>query len=273
MQRSLLEGWPLLGTLTVLLAALSAPLWVRPALATLSFFRVRRVDVRGTRYASPDEIVSRLRVDSTASVWDDVGPWEDRVKRHPSVLDVHVIRKLPGTLVVQVTENLPVALVQATGGVVTVDRNGRTLPVDPTATDVDLPVLRVRDTIALRLLGDVREALPAGATRNHGMPDSGSGDVRMATSCEARPFPAIDRAEHGLSLRARRCTLLRAGSSRQRRRAASAPLSCAGWSVTTAGPRREGSAGARADPSPIDVCRASGRMQAEMGLMKRGWTS
>ena len=73
------------------------------------------------------------------------------------------------------------------------------------------------------LLIAIAMALPAGATRNHGMPDSGSGDVRMATSCEARPFPAIDRAEHGLSLRARRCTLLRAGSSRQRRRAASAP--------------------------------------------------
>jgi len=33
-----------------------------------------------------------------------------------------------------------------------VDRLGRTLPVDPTAVDVDLPVLRTRDTLALRLL-------------------------------------------------------------------------------------------------------------------------
>ena len=187
------------GILIVLLAGLSSPLWVRPALATLSFFRVRRVEVRGTRYASPDEIVSRLRVDSTASVWDDVGPWEDRVKRHPSVLDVQISRKLPGTLVVQVTENLPVALVQATGGVVTVDRTGRTLPVDPTATDVDLPVLRVRDTIALRLLGDVREALPALFARIGDVRRTTTGDLAirltepMARLVLASPDLSVDR--------------------------------------------------------------------------------
>ena len=146
------------------LALLTAPWWGRPALAQLSFFRVRGVEVVGARYANPDEIVSRLRVDSTASIWDDVEPLEQRVKRHPSVREVRIARKLPGTLVVQVIENPPVALVQsagAAGGLVTVDQAGRTLPVDPTAVDVDLPVLRTRDTLALRLLGEVREALPS----------------------------------------------------------------------------------------------------------------
>jgi len=150
--------------LTALLALLASPWWFRPALSKLDFFRVRRVQVVGTRYASPDEIVSRLRVDSTASIWDDVEPLEERVGRHPSVREVHIERKLPGTLVIRVTENLPVALVQAvgsTGGLVVVDQAGRTLPVDPTAVDVDLPVLRGRDTLVLRLLGEVREALPA----------------------------------------------------------------------------------------------------------------
>ena len=147
--------------LVALLALGSSPWWFRPVLSTLSFFRVRRVEVVGARYANPDEIVSRLRVDSTASIWDDVEPLEQRVRRHPSVRDVRISRRMPGTLTVQVTENPPVALVQAAGGLVTVDRSGRTLPVDPTAVDVDLPVLRTRDTLALRLLGEVREALPA----------------------------------------------------------------------------------------------------------------
>ena len=60
------------------LTAISSPWWYRPVLANLSFFRVRRVEVVGARYANADEIVSRLRVDSTASVWDDVGPLEER---------------------------------------------------------------------------------------------------------------------------------------------------------------------------------------------------
>jgi len=161
------------------LALISSPWWYRPVLSNFSFFRVRRVEVVGARYANPDEIVSRLRVDSTASVWDDVGPLEERVKRHPSVREVHISRKLPGTLVVQVTENPPVALVQGAGGLVTVDRAGRTLPVDPTAVDVDLPVLRSRDTLALRLLGEVREALPALFARIGDVQRTPAGDLAI----------------------------------------------------------------------------------------------
>jgi cell division protein FtsQ len=142
------------------LGAITSIWWGPPALGTLSFFRVRRVEVTGARYASPNEIVSRLRVDSTASVWDAVEPLEDRVREHPSVREVRIKRRLPGTLVVEVRENPPVALVQAAGGLVAVDETGRTLPVDPTAVDVDLPVLRTRDTVALKLLGEVRETMP-----------------------------------------------------------------------------------------------------------------
>ena len=179
------------------LALLSSPWWFRPLAATLSFFRVRRVEVLGARYANPDEIVTRLRVDSTASIWDDVEPLEERVKRHPSVRDVRISRKLPGTLVVQVTENPPVALVQAggsTGGLVAVDQAGRTLPVDPTAADVDLPVLRSRDTVALRLLGEVREALPALFARIGDVRRTPTGDlaIRLTEPGARMVFASVD---------------------------------------------------------------------------------
>lgn len=148
-----------LAAATLLLAA--SPWWGPAALSRLDFFRVRRVEVEGTRYVSPDEIVQRLRIDTTASVWGDVEELERRVRRHPSVRDVRIARKLPGTLLVRVTENLPVALVQAAAGLVPVDAAGKSLPINPATSDVDLPVLAARDTLALRLLGELRDGVPA----------------------------------------------------------------------------------------------------------------
>lgn len=143
------------------LAVLASPWWGRALLQRMDFFRVRRVEIEGARYAAPDEIVSRLRVDTTASIWDDVSPLEARVREHPQVREVRIGRRLPGTLVVRVTENPPVALVSTARGLVVTDAAGDSLPVDPTRMDVDLPVLASRDTLLLRLLGEVRAEEPA----------------------------------------------------------------------------------------------------------------
>ena len=149
------------GAGVAVLIVAASPWWAPMLLRRLDFFRVRRVEIDGARYVSPDEIVSRLRIDTTASLFDDVGPLEKRVRQHPSVRDVRIERKLPGTLLVRITENLPVAFVQAESGLVAVDATGRSLPVDPATADVDLPVLAVRDTLTLRVLGEVRDQLPA----------------------------------------------------------------------------------------------------------------
>ena len=143
------------------LAAIASPWWGRAVLRHLDFFRLRRVEIDGARYVSPDQIVSRLRIDTTASLFDDVAPLERRVRENPSVHDVRIERKLPGTLLVRITENLPVAFVQAAAGLVAVDAAGRSLPIDPATADVDLPVLAGRDTLELRVLGEVREQTPA----------------------------------------------------------------------------------------------------------------
>jgi len=143
-----------------LLALVSIPWWGRALLRRSDFFHVRRVEIDGARYVSPDEIVSRLRMDSTSSVWDDLAVLERRIRQHPSVRTVHIERRPPGTLFVQVTEDFPVALVQAATGLVPVDAAGKSLPIDPATADVDLPVLADRDTLALRILGEIRERAP-----------------------------------------------------------------------------------------------------------------
>lgn len=145
------------GALVVLLI----PLWSPLLLRQLSFFRVRRVEVVGVRYVEPREILDRLRIDTLASVWDDPDPLASRVAGHPLVRDVEIDRRLPGTLVVRLVEHAPVALVPTPQGFRAYDERGIALPIDPTTTDVNAPVMARVDTALLRLLGDARIESPA----------------------------------------------------------------------------------------------------------------
>jgi len=126
----------------------------------MAFFHVHRVEIVGTHYVAPTDILSRLRVDTLASVWDPTAPLVARVQRHPAVQSAVISRKLPGTLVVEITERVPVALVSANGGFNAYDARGVALPIDLTSVTVDAPVLMQRDTALLRLLGTLRADMP-----------------------------------------------------------------------------------------------------------------
>lgn len=152
-------------TLPIVLAAVAfftllAPLWAPLLLRRMSFFRVRHVEVSGVRYVEPRDILDRLKVDTSASVWDPTGPLEERVARHPLVREVTVSRKLPGTLVVRLVENVPVALVPTAKGFRAYDERGVALPIDPTTDDVDVPILSRPDSALLALLGAARVQAP-----------------------------------------------------------------------------------------------------------------
>src|SRR3954467_15495727 len=141
----------LLGVVLILIAG--APLWGPLVLRQLSFFRVRKVEIIGARYVSVGEIVDRLRVDTTRSIWDPTAPLAARLASHPQLRRVSVRRKLPGTLVVEVDENLPVALVATNDGLRAYDARGVALPIDLARTPIDAPVLPRRDLGILSFLG------------------------------------------------------------------------------------------------------------------------
>ena len=142
------------------LAVVASPFAVRAGAQHMAFFRARKIEIDGARYIAPDQIVTRMRVDTTASIWDDAAVWTRRIGTHPQVRSVRISRRLPGTLVVHITEVPPVAFVQGGEGLKAYDASGRPLPIDPTAVDLDLPVLPSRDASALKLLGEVRDAAP-----------------------------------------------------------------------------------------------------------------
>ena len=143
-----------------LLVLLAAPLWAPLLLRQMSFFHVRRVEIVGARYVPVSDVLDRLRVDTTASVWDPTGPLAARVAAHPQIRAASVQRKLPGTLVVTVTEHVPIALVPTPDGFRAYDARGVALPMDLARNPVDAPVLTQRDVVLLRLLGALRTELP-----------------------------------------------------------------------------------------------------------------
>ena len=196
---------------------LAAPWWGPPLLSHLSFFRVRHVEVVGRHYMQPDDVLRRLRIDTSTSIWTDLDVLESRVAQHPQVRSVTVDRDLPGTLVVHVTENLPIAMVPAVGGLRPVDADGRFLPIDPSRIAIDLPVLAKPDTVLLQLLADVRSANPAlfgdiSDIRRTGGTDIAltlpTANVRALASITARRLADIIPVEADLARRKARVTEL-----------------------------------------------------------------
>lgn len=144
----------------VALVMLSAPFWGPAIMRRMTFFRVRRVEILGAHYVAPGDILTRLHVDTLASVWGPTKPLVARIATHPEIQSAVVRRKLPGTLVVEVVERVPVALVPAAGGFRVYDSRGVSLPIDPARTGVDAPVLMQADARLLRLLGTIRQQMP-----------------------------------------------------------------------------------------------------------------
>lgn len=155
------RSWKRWAWVSLAVVAGTAPWWGPAVLRPLAFFRIKHVDVRGTRYASPADVAKALAIDTLRSIWDDTKVLERRVRALPHIREAAVSRRIPSTLVVTVEENIPIALVSGTNGFRAYDEDGRALTLDPSRTPVDLPIIAKRDTALLRLLGEVRASDPS----------------------------------------------------------------------------------------------------------------
>ena len=153
-------GYRYLAGIIIAAAVVTAPRWGRATMHRMTYFHVRKLEIRGVRYLQPSDIVGRLRVDTLRSIVDDIAPLEARLRSHPQVAGVAITRRFPGTLVVTIKENMPVALVPRGDGLQPYDSSGRALPIDPSRANLDLPVLTVPDRAALRLIGELRATDP-----------------------------------------------------------------------------------------------------------------
>jgi cell division protein FtsQ len=112
-------GW-VVGVLTVVTVAVSA--WV--VLGT-SVLGVHAVEVSGSHIATAAQVRAVADVvDGTPLARVDVDQVGQRVRTMPSVASVAVSRSWPNTLLITVTERVPVAAVAAAGGFAIVDAEG-----------------------------------------------------------------------------------------------------------------------------------------------------
>lgn len=198
--------------LSVLVVLLS-PLWLR----RLDYFRVRRVEVVGARYVVPNTLLERLAIDSSMNIWENLQPYVDRVKTHPQVREAKIERKLPGTLVLRIVENMPIAFINTKTGLQPLDRDGDELPIDPSRTSLDLPILAKKDTSVLHLLDAMKSSSPGMFARVSEVRWDDRGGLRVLLSgmvvragsdCTWERFAEIIAVEQDLAKRGQRANEL-----------------------------------------------------------------
>ena len=173
--------WRLTLGAILIVIVLASPFWGPRVLAHLDFFRVRKVEVLGAHYTAVDDILGRLHVDTTRSVWDPLDPLAARVRALPQLSDAVVTRRLPGTLVVQVTERRPVGLTETPNGLRAVDERGVQLPLDPSRTPVDAPLVATRTPPTVyHVLGAMQREAPRLYARVTSVRAAGAGELVFA---------------------------------------------------------------------------------------------
>jgi cell division protein FtsQ len=130
-------------------------------LAHLEYFRLKRIEFEGVQYARVNELRTATGVDSTWSIWNDLDTVAASVARHPMIASATVERRFPSSLVIQLTERVPVAVVAHKGVLVPMDAEGRRLPIDLARTPINVPVALSSDSAVLRVLDELRQLAPA----------------------------------------------------------------------------------------------------------------
>ncbi len=147
-----------LGVVAVLVLAVwfLAPL----GLSQLDFFQLRQVEVVGLRYLSPELVLARVKIEPDRNVFESLSEIDRRAEEVPGIISARVVRRLPGTLRLELVEEPPVAFARGEQGLVPLDIDARPLPYDPSVTGFDLPVAERPEPVLTRALATIRGADP-----------------------------------------------------------------------------------------------------------------
>jgi cell division protein FtsQ len=104
---------------------------------------VQRISIHGVRYGSPEDLMVEAGIDRGVNIFSDLTAFEESLRQHPLVRDVHFERRPPRSILIRVEEREPFAILAAKRPV-PVARDGTTLPRERIAVDLDVPLLTVR---------------------------------------------------------------------------------------------------------------------------------
>jgi cell division septal protein FtsQ len=140
--RSALPRVAFLLGLLVVVGGVAGAVWGRTLLTHVNYFNVKQVEVAGAHWAAPDSLLHLAAIRSDRSVWDDFDDVESRLEEHPLIESAVIKRSGLRGLRLIVSEVEPIALVSVPNlGAVRAD--GTLLPIDPTRTPLDLPLVAV----------------------------------------------------------------------------------------------------------------------------------
>ncbi|MEE8573230.1 MAG: FtsQ-type POTRA domain-containing protein, partial [Gemmatimonadota bacterium] len=137
-----------LGVVAVL--ALAAWFLAPLGLSQLDFFQLRQVEVVGLRYLSPELVLARVKIEPDRNVFESLSEIDRRAEEVPGIISARVVRRLPGTLRLELVEEPPVAFARGEQGLVPLDIDARPLPYDPSVTGFDLPVAERPEPVLTR---------------------------------------------------------------------------------------------------------------------------
>jgi len=106
------------------------------------YFHVEHIHVRGLKSLSTEEVVVACGLAENENIFDvDLRRLASRVKAIPRVDKVLVSRRLPSTIVIQVQERVPVAVLPYAGYFVEVDGAGLAIGLEESYRAKELPLL------------------------------------------------------------------------------------------------------------------------------------
>lgn len=107
-----------------------------------SLFTVRTITVQGATQISAEALCKESGIVTGSNIWEtSIAEAEARVRSNPWVKTVKVSRRLPGEIVIAVSERLPVALVAFRTAYVEVDEAGVALEISDTLINRDYPLI------------------------------------------------------------------------------------------------------------------------------------
>lgn len=106
-------------------------------------FALKEVRFLGTRFINEDELLSLINIDTTRHIFGlDLDAIEKRASLHPLVKEARASRRIPGSIIVEVTEREPLAVLNRPAtGPIPVDPEGNLLTRFPLQMLHDYPII------------------------------------------------------------------------------------------------------------------------------------